>query len=169
MVYLRPGWDLSFKLFFCVSQGGCISKLEEFILQHLLILGSVGLGIACIQVNNSNINLANIFTHFYFFVLLFLTFDLLCLFQIVGMIFTCCLFRSLKEEIYWEKDTLFPPTPNKPSCCLLLCGFNVLCVMAGQYVLASGQSFWKGNFTLSCFKQRVLKQCLLKVRILQYK
>lgn len=53
---LRLCWDLSFKLFFYVSQGGCISKLEEFILQHLLILGSVGLGIAFIQVNNSNIN-----------------------------------------------------------------------------------------------------------------
>ncbi|XP_051979432.1 CD151 antigen isoform X1 [Xyrauchen texanus] len=49
-------------------EGGCISKLEEFILQHLLILGSVGLGIAFIQI--------------------------------VGMIFTCCLYRSLKEEIY---------------------------------------------------------------------
>lgn len=47
---------------FHVSQGGCISKLEDFILQHLLILGSVGLGIAFIQVNNSDINLANIFT-----------------------------------------------------------------------------------------------------------
>ncbi|XP_048013630.1 CD151 antigen isoform X2 [Megalobrama amblycephala] len=49
-------------------EGGCISKLEDFILQHLLILGSVGLGIAFIQI--------------------------------FGMIFTCCLYRSLKEEIY---------------------------------------------------------------------
>ncbi|TRY97030.1 hypothetical protein DNTS_001443 [Danionella cerebrum] len=49
-------------------EGGCISKLEEFILQHLLILGSVGLGIAFIQI--------------------------------VGMFFTCCLYQSLKEEIY---------------------------------------------------------------------
>ncbi|XP_016088468.1 CD151 antigen-like [Sinocyclocheilus grahami] len=49
-------------------EGGCISKLEEFILQHLIILGSVGLGIAFIQI--------------------------------VGMIFTCCLYQSLKEEIY---------------------------------------------------------------------
>ncbi|KAA0724694.1 CD151 antigen [Triplophysa tibetana] len=49
-------------------EGGCISKLEEFLLQHLLILGSVGLGIAFLQI--------------------------------VGMIFTCCLFRSLKEDIY---------------------------------------------------------------------
>uniref|UniRef100_A0A8C1XNS9 Tetraspanin n=1 Tax=Cyprinus carpio TaxID=7962 RepID=A0A8C1XNS9_CYPCA len=48
--------------------GGCISKLEEFILQHLIVLGSVGLGIAFIQI--------------------------------VGMIFTCCLYQSLKEEIY---------------------------------------------------------------------
>ncbi|XP_059402419.1 CD151 antigen-like isoform X1 [Carassius carassius] len=49
-------------------EGGCISKLEEFILQHLIILGSVGLGIALIQI--------------------------------VGMIFTCCLYQSLKEEVY---------------------------------------------------------------------
>uniref|UniRef100_A0A8C1QIM3 Tetraspanin n=1 Tax=Cyprinus carpio TaxID=7962 RepID=A0A8C1QIM3_CYPCA len=49
-------------------EGGCISKLEEFILQHLIVLGSVGLGIAFIQI--------------------------------VGMIFTCCLYQSLKEEIY---------------------------------------------------------------------
>ncbi|XP_026057669.1 CD151 antigen-like isoform X2 [Carassius auratus] len=49
-------------------EGGCVSKLEEFILQHLIILGSVGLGIAFIQI--------------------------------IGMIFTCCLYQSLKEEIY---------------------------------------------------------------------
>ncbi|XP_073720762.1 CD151 antigen-like isoform X1 [Misgurnus anguillicaudatus] len=49
-------------------EGGCISKLEEFLLQHLLILGSVGLGIAFLQI--------------------------------VGMIITCCLYRSLKEDIY---------------------------------------------------------------------
>ncbi|XP_042559737.1 CD151 antigen isoform X3 [Clupea harengus] len=49
-------------------EGGCISKLEEFILQHLQILGGVGIGLAFIQL--------------------------------VGMIFTCCLYRSLKEEPY---------------------------------------------------------------------
>uniref|UniRef100_A0A8C1S1F4 CD151 molecule n=1 Tax=Cyprinus carpio TaxID=7962 RepID=A0A8C1S1F4_CYPCA len=43
-------------------EGGCISKLEEFILQHLIILGSVGLGIAFIQASNSDIIPANIFT-----------------------------------------------------------------------------------------------------------
>ncbi|XP_026856762.1 CD151 antigen isoform X3 [Electrophorus electricus] len=31
-------------------EGGCISKLEEFILQHLQILGAVGIGIACLQI-----------------------------------------------------------------------------------------------------------------------
>ncbi|KAF5907573.1 pseudouridylate synthase 7 isoform X1, partial [Clarias magur] len=30
-------------------EGGCISKLEEFILQHLVILGGVGIGIAFLQ------------------------------------------------------------------------------------------------------------------------
>ncbi|XP_062858909.1 CD151 antigen isoform X2 [Trichomycterus rosablanca] len=49
-------------------EGGCILKLEKFILQHLLILGAVAIGIAFVQV--------------------------------LGMIFTCCLYRSLKEEPY---------------------------------------------------------------------
>ncbi|XP_047676089.1 CD151 antigen isoform X2 [Tachysurus fulvidraco] len=49
-------------------EGGCISKLEEFLYQHLLILGGVGVGIAFLQV--------------------------------FGMLFTCCLYRSLKEEPY---------------------------------------------------------------------
>ncbi|MBN3317035.1 CD151 protein, partial [Atractosteus spatula] len=48
--------------------GGCISKLEKFILDHLRIIGAVGIGIACVQV--------------------------------VGMVFTCCLYRSLKAEPY---------------------------------------------------------------------
>uniref|UniRef100_A0A8B9JF59 Tetraspanin n=1 Tax=Astyanax mexicanus TaxID=7994 RepID=A0A8B9JF59_ASTMX len=49
-------------------EGGCISKLEEFILQHLQILGAVGIGIAFLQI--------------------------------LGMLFTCCLYRSLKDEPY---------------------------------------------------------------------
>ena len=31
-------------------QGGCITKLETFIQEHLRIIGAVGLGIACVQV-----------------------------------------------------------------------------------------------------------------------
>lgn len=31
-------------------QGGCISKLETFIQEHLRIIGAVGIGIACVQV-----------------------------------------------------------------------------------------------------------------------
>ncbi len=42
------------KICILLFQGGCISKLEEFILQHLIILGSVGLGIAFIQVSNTD-------------------------------------------------------------------------------------------------------------------
>lgn len=38
---------------FFLPQGGCISKLEEFILQHLLILGAVGVGIAFLQVRKN--------------------------------------------------------------------------------------------------------------------
>ncbi|XP_048112523.1 CD151 antigen isoform X5 [Alosa alosa] len=49
-------------------EGGCIGKLEEFLLQHLQILGGVGIGLAFIQL--------------------------------VGMIFTCCLYQSLKEDPY---------------------------------------------------------------------
>uniref|UniRef100_A0A665WG71 Tetraspanin n=1 Tax=Echeneis naucrates TaxID=173247 RepID=A0A665WG71_ECHNA len=48
--------------------GGCISKLEKFILEHLKIIGAVGVGIACVQI--------------------------------IGMVFTCCLYRSLKAEPY---------------------------------------------------------------------
>lgn len=49
-------------------EGGCIHKLEEFLLQHLKILGGVGIGLAFIQL--------------------------------VGMIFTCCLYQNLKEDPY---------------------------------------------------------------------
>ncbi|XP_041132556.1 CD151 antigen [Polyodon spathula] len=49
-------------------EGGCITKLENFILEHLRIIGAVGIGIACVQI--------------------------------IGMIFTCCLYRSLKSEPY---------------------------------------------------------------------
>ncbi|XP_059831383.1 CD151 antigen-like [Hemitrygon akajei] len=47
-------------------EGGCITKLEGFIMAHLKIIGAVGIGIACVQI--------------------------------FGMIFTCCLYRSLKED-----------------------------------------------------------------------
>ncbi|XP_013874195.1 CD151 antigen [Austrofundulus limnaeus] len=49
-------------------EGGCITKLENFILDHLKIIGAVGIGIACVQI--------------------------------FGMVFTCCLYRSLKAEPY---------------------------------------------------------------------
>ncbi|KAM9854368.1 CD151 antigen isoform 2-T2 [Aulostomus maculatus] len=49
-------------------EGGCIMKLEEFILSQLYILGALGVGIAFLQL--------------------------------VGMMFTCCLYQSLKEEPY---------------------------------------------------------------------
>ncbi|XP_056657078.1 CD151 antigen isoform X1 [Monodelphis domestica] len=34
-------------------EGGCITKLERFIQEHLRIIGAVGLGIACVQVRGS--------------------------------------------------------------------------------------------------------------------
>ncbi|XP_061671220.1 CD151 antigen-like isoform X1 [Syngnathoides biaculeatus] len=49
-------------------EGGCISKLETFIQDHLKIIGAVGVGIACVQI--------------------------------IGMVFTCCLYRRLKSEPY---------------------------------------------------------------------
>ncbi|CAL8244443.1 unnamed protein product [Lota lota] len=47
-------------------EGGCISKLENFILDHLKIIGAVGVGIASVQV--------------------------------IGMVITCCLYRSLNVD-----------------------------------------------------------------------
>lgn len=34
-----------------VFQGGCISKLEQFLADHLLLMGAVGIGVACLQVS----------------------------------------------------------------------------------------------------------------------
>ncbi|XP_030394335.1 tetraspanin-11 isoform X1 [Gopherus evgoodei] len=31
-------------------EGGCITKLEQFLADHLLIMGAVGIGVACLQV-----------------------------------------------------------------------------------------------------------------------
>ncbi|NWH74589.1 CD151 protein, partial [Piaya cayana] len=50
------------------KENGCITKLENFIQEHLKIIGAVGISIACVQI--------------------------------FGMIFTCCLYKSLKQEPY---------------------------------------------------------------------
>lgn len=50
------------------TEGGCIEKMEDFILSQLYILGVVGIGTAFLQL--------------------------------VGMMFTCCLYRNLKEDPY---------------------------------------------------------------------
>uniref|UniRef100_A0A1A8HSJ1 Tetraspanin n=1 Tax=Nothobranchius kuhntae TaxID=321403 RepID=A0A1A8HSJ1_NOTKU len=31
-------------------EGGCITKLEEFLTEHLLVIGAVGIGVACLQL-----------------------------------------------------------------------------------------------------------------------
>lgn len=49
-------------------EGGCITKLEQFLADHLLIIGAVGIGVACLQI--------------------------------CGMVFTCCLYRRIKMELY---------------------------------------------------------------------
>lgn len=37
-------------------QGGCISKLEQFLADHLLVIGAVGIGVACLQVQNEPVS-----------------------------------------------------------------------------------------------------------------
>lgn len=40
--------------FYChpwTLQGGCITKLEQFLADHLLVIGAVGIGVACLQVS----------------------------------------------------------------------------------------------------------------------
>ncbi|KAK2501411.1 hypothetical protein MC885_003782, partial [Smutsia gigantea] len=32
-------------------EGGCITKLEQFLADHLLLMGAVGIGVACLQVS----------------------------------------------------------------------------------------------------------------------
>ncbi|TSK13299.1 Tetraspanin-11 [Bagarius yarrelli] len=34
-------------------EGGCITKLEQFLADHLLIIGAVGIGVACLQIPGS--------------------------------------------------------------------------------------------------------------------
>ncbi|KAL0963010.1 hypothetical protein UPYG_G00348350 [Umbra pygmaea] len=33
------------------TEGGCITKLEQFLADHLLIIGAVGIGVACLQIS----------------------------------------------------------------------------------------------------------------------
>uniref|UniRef100_A0A674JM18 Tetraspanin n=1 Tax=Terrapene triunguis TaxID=2587831 RepID=A0A674JM18_9SAUR len=35
-----------------IYKGGCITKLEQFLADHLLIMGAVGIGVACLQVTH---------------------------------------------------------------------------------------------------------------------
>ncbi|XP_069484392.1 tetraspanin-11-like isoform X2 [Ambystoma mexicanum] len=37
-------------------EGGCITKLETFLADHLLIIGAVGIGVACLQLHGSFLN-----------------------------------------------------------------------------------------------------------------
>nr|XP_029513548.1 tetraspanin-11-like [Oncorhynchus nerka] len=41
------------------TEGGCITKLEQFLADHLLIIGAVGIGVACLQVGP--LTLASVF------------------------------------------------------------------------------------------------------------
>uniref|UniRef100_A0A8C8S3I6 Tetraspanin n=1 Tax=Pelusios castaneus TaxID=367368 RepID=A0A8C8S3I6_9SAUR len=42
-------------------EGGCITKLEQFLADHLLIMGAVGIGVACLQVSPMNLPSNNSF------------------------------------------------------------------------------------------------------------
>lgn len=90
---------LAFSALTPTLQGGCITKLETFIQEHLRVIGAVGIGIACVQVGT-----------------LWLggpwwmqgtqsgwwrrPAQSSSMLQVFGMIFTCCLYKSLKLEHY---------------------------------------------------------------------
>uniref|UniRef100_A0A8C0J160 Tetraspanin n=1 Tax=Chelonoidis abingdonii TaxID=106734 RepID=A0A8C0J160_CHEAB len=42
-----------------IYKGGCITKLEQFLADHLLIMGAVGIGVACLQVSPTLGNCSN--------------------------------------------------------------------------------------------------------------
>ncbi|XP_035937999.1 tetraspanin-11 isoform X3 [Halichoerus grypus] len=44
---LLPGHPVALAL---TLQGGCITKLEQFLADHLLLMGAVGIGVACLQI-----------------------------------------------------------------------------------------------------------------------
>lgn len=46
----RAGGPAAFSVPHAPCQGGCITKLETFIQEHLRVIGAVGIGIACVQV-----------------------------------------------------------------------------------------------------------------------
>lgn len=81
-------------------QGGCITKLETFIQEHLRVIGAVGVGIACVQVREwggtgpggcvaGATREAGAVLR-----------SLRAPWQVFGMAFTCCLYKSLKLEHY---------------------------------------------------------------------
>lgn len=87
-------------------QGGCISKLEQFLADHLLVIGAVGIGVACLQVKNA---------------------PELCLCQ--GLCFGFLSVGSVKSI-----KTLFGPLFNtRVLCCTNLCGdLKCLCLWCGR-------------------------------------
>uniref|UniRef100_A0A8C1HBI2 Tetraspanin n=1 Tax=Cyprinus carpio carpio TaxID=630221 RepID=A0A8C1HBI2_CYPCA len=71
-------------------EGGCITKLEQFLADHLLIIGAVGIGVACLQIlmkKQTHLHLEDGLR------------EIFCRF-ICGMVFTCCLHRRIKLDPY---------------------------------------------------------------------
>ncbi|XP_067346602.1 tetraspanin-11 isoform X4 [Channa argus] len=74
-------------------EGGCITKLEQFLADHLLIIGAVGIGVACLQKRKRTSVLCD------------LALEHLCGLinwrdKICGMVFTCCLYKRIKMDPY---------------------------------------------------------------------
>ncbi|MBN3317390.1 TSN11 protein, partial [Atractosteus spatula] len=58
-IYDRLEWSKNIEVIYKKGQsrlyflrGGCITKLEQFLADHLLIIGAVGIGVACLQVRS---------------------------------------------------------------------------------------------------------------------
>lgn len=80
-------------------QGGCITKLETFIQEHLRVIGAVGVGIACVQVREWGdrprwVRGGGVPRGWRCAALTRAPW------QVFGMAFTCCLYKSLKLEHY---------------------------------------------------------------------
>ncbi|XP_025047941.1 tetraspanin-11 isoform X3 [Alligator sinensis] len=67
------------------AEGGCITKLEQFLADHLLIMGAVGIGVSCLQTQELRHGNCKYPVQGY---------------TICGMILTCFLHRRLKMESY---------------------------------------------------------------------
>ncbi|XP_061768184.1 LOW QUALITY PROTEIN: tetraspanin-11 [Nerophis ophidion] len=71
------------------TEGGCITKLEQFLADHLLVIGAVGIGVACLQLAGA------VLTACFIYLLYKEEKEDIC-----GMVLTCCLYMRIKMEPY---------------------------------------------------------------------